>query len=373
MPIDGEDGRNLGAEEPAIDPVSFRILDQADVPGWSTTASDGQIEIWSTGYNGVAAYEGNQFFEVNANEAASLYQEFRSVAGSAVDVSFAHRGRTGADTMRLTATDLGADGVFGTADDVVLLTRDVTDDQTAWGVHTATLTGAASGNVIRLDFAAVSEASGDPTIGNFLDAVTVTQADVPLSATRTLAIDVTPVADIAPDSATTPEDMPVVIDALANDGFADPTRAIVSIDGQAIVAGGAAVTVANGAVTLGNDGRLTFAPARDYDGTTSFTYTVAAGGWTETATATVVVTPVEDAPVAAGTARGPHHARSRNAAVLADRGRLHRRRWRRADLCRHRASRRARDRSGDRRDLGDGEPLGEPARWRKLHRHRHCA
>jgi len=115
-------------------------------------------------------------------------------------------------------------------------------------------------------------------------------ADVPL----TLA----PVADIAADAVTTAEDTPVQIDVLANDTFESAGRTISAIDGTAITAGGPAVAVANGSVTLDATGQLLFTPTGNYNGTTSFTYTVSSAGTTETAAVSVNVTPGNDAPVA---------------------------------------------------------------------------
>ena len=53
----------------------------------------------------------------------------------------------------------------------------------------------------------------------------------------------------------------------------------------------------NGTVTLNATGQLVFTPAADYHGPASFTYTVASGGVTETATVNVTVNAVNDAPV----------------------------------------------------------------------------
>ncbi|MEZ9596860.1 Ig-like domain-containing protein, partial [Shewanella sp. 10N.261.52.F9] len=45
---------------------------------------------------------------------------------------------------------------------------------------------------------------------------------------------------------------------------------------------------------MGQDGKLTYTPSADYHGADSFTYTVTAGGVTETITVTVNVSPVND-------------------------------------------------------------------------------
>ncbi|MNS56589.1 hypothetical protein D3C72_894510 [compost metagenome] len=60
---------------------------------------------------------------------------------------------------------------------------------------------------------------------------------------------------------------------------------------------GTPVAVANGLVTLRANGTLDFAPSTNYNGTTTFTYTVTSGGVTETANVTVNVTAVNDSPV----------------------------------------------------------------------------
>jgi len=48
-------------------------------------------------------------------------------------------------------------------------------------------------------------------------------------------------------------------------------------------------------VTFAADGTLVYTPAADFNGTTTFTYTVTSGGVTETATVTVNVTAQNDA------------------------------------------------------------------------------
>ncbi|WP_332613521.1 tandem-95 repeat protein, partial [Achromobacter sp. ESBL13] len=74
------------------------------------------------------------------------------------------------------------------------------------------------------------------------------------------------------------------------------SHAITAINGSAVVVG-TPIAVTNGSVTLKADGTLDFAPAANYNGATSFTYTVTSGGVTETATVNVTVTAVADAPM----------------------------------------------------------------------------
>jgi PEP-CTERM motif len=160
---------NGGFEAPVIPPGTYSFQPESNVPGWATSASDDIIEIWSTPFNGVAAYDGQQFAELNANQVSTLYQNVGGIAaGSSVGWQFAHRGRDGVDTMRFVLTDLGTDNTFGTADDTVLDSKTVSTGNAAWSFHT----GAgiiALGNTVRFSFISLNSVTGN-SYGNFLDA-----------------------------------------------------------------------------------------------------------------------------------------------------------------------------------------------------------
>lgn len=137
--------------------------------GWATTALDNTIEIWSNGTEGVFAYEGNAFAELNAFVPSTLYQVVGGLPTStSVNWHFAHRGRFGLDTMRLTITDLGANGIFdsGTGDDTTLFTNLFSADTSGWQVHYGSVN--TIGGDVRFAFEAVS-AAGGPSIGNLID------------------------------------------------------------------------------------------------------------------------------------------------------------------------------------------------------------
>ncbi|MGY5865609.1 MAG: Ig-like domain-containing protein, partial [Candidatus Thorarchaeota archaeon] len=90
------------------------------------------------------------------------------------------------------------------------------------------------------------------------------------------------------DSATTNEDVPITIDVLANDVDADGDTLVIDSVGPASYG-----TVAIAA------GMITYTPDADFYGTDSFSYTVSDGkGGTDTATVTITVNPVIDAPIA---------------------------------------------------------------------------
>lgn len=167
---------NPNFEDPQITPgvADASMTPQSQVPGWSTTASDGLIEIWSDGYSNVASFNGTQHIELNANEASVLYQDISGIAaGTPIGYEFAHRGRFGVDVIRLTITDYGDDNTYGTGDDVTLYQHDYNTDKTNWVFYSSSTDGVtltALGNTIRFEYQAVSTSTGEPSIGNFIDA-----------------------------------------------------------------------------------------------------------------------------------------------------------------------------------------------------------
>ena len=119
------------------------------------------------------------------------------------------------------------------------------------------------------------------------------------AAVSMVSLTLAPVADIANDTATINEDTPVTITVLGNDSFENPARAITAVDGIGLVSGGPAVAVTHGTVALNAGGQLVFTPTAQYNGSTSFSYTVSVNGITETATVNVTVASVNDAPAGA--------------------------------------------------------------------------
>ena len=110
------------------------------------------------------------------------------------------------------------------------------------------------------------------------------------SATVTMTVNaVNDVPVAADDSVTTPEDTALVVAPLANDS--DPEGDTLSIDSF--------TQPTNGTVTDNGDGTLTYTPDAEYFGSDSFTYVATDGtDASNTATVTVTVTSVNDAPVA---------------------------------------------------------------------------
>ena len=149
----------------------------------------------------------------------------------------------------------------------------------------------------------VSFAGGSVTYtpsGNFngSDSFTYTMSDGNGgTATGTVNVTVNLVND-APvannDSATTNEETPVTVNVLSND---------IDVEGDSLVV--SAVTQGtNGTVTFAG-GSVTYTPTANFNGSDSFTYTVSDGnGGTASATVSVTVNPVNDAPTGAVTITG---------------------------------------------------------------------
>ncbi len=146
-------------------PSAVKIYNQVDVPGWQTTAPDGRIELWQSGFGGVNSFAGAQHAEVNANSFGALFQDLSTTPDTNVLWSFAHRGRNGVDSVEVLIGPPGgplqSQGVFSTGTG-------------AWDVKRGSYPVPAGQLVTRFQFLAVVTANSSPTVGNFVDDVRVT-------------------------------------------------------------------------------------------------------------------------------------------------------------------------------------------------------
>jgi len=153
---------NGGFETPVLPTKAYRIM-AATTPGliWNNTA-EGFVELWSTGFGGVPSAEGNQYAELNANKAGTLFQDLVTVPGTTMRWHLRHRGRSGVDTMRV---------MIGSPKAALVQSGpNLVDDRTTWGLHTSAYTIPAGQTVTRFAFQAVNAGS----YGNFLDDVVFT-------------------------------------------------------------------------------------------------------------------------------------------------------------------------------------------------------
>ncbi|MFN8407664.1 MAG: gliding motility-associated C-terminal domain-containing protein [Sphingobacteriaceae bacterium] len=155
---------NPGFEQPVIGVNTWTDRLDSEVPGWRTTEEDHMIEFWKDGFNGVFAYEGSQFVELNANSASTLYQDFSTPSPVVFHVHFAHRGRDGTDVCQVYAGPPGG---------VTTTIIQASDSNIEWGVYNVTYTVPPGQTTTRFSFEALSSAGGNPAIGNFLDDIQI--------------------------------------------------------------------------------------------------------------------------------------------------------------------------------------------------------
>lgn len=152
-----------GTVKPAVN--GFIITSQDNVPGWKTTASDGKIELWYTGFKGTGGAEGNTLAELNANQVATLYQDVLMTVSGPVSYSFLHRGRSGVDVM-----DFQIDVLVGGQDSAVssnLYTTQISTG-TSWVHYSGTaVTMVDAGKTYRFSFISILPVGAT---GNLLDA-----------------------------------------------------------------------------------------------------------------------------------------------------------------------------------------------------------
>lgn len=157
---------NGGFENPYVAAGNWNYFSSANVDGWETQ-NNTNIEIWND-LNGVTAYKGEQFAELNAHPSSDslfgIYQDFATTVGQTYGLSFAYRARQSNDeSFNVSISDPGTGG-----DALNWLMSDHVVGE--WKVFSTTF--AAFSESTRLTFTTTNTS----TIGNLLDDVNV---DVP--------------------------------------------------------------------------------------------------------------------------------------------------------------------------------------------------
>ena len=151
----------------AIPLGTMLLVNQNSFQCWRTSATDGIIEVWTNGTENTYAYSGTQFVELNANQVSTLFQNISVIPGSSVNVSFAHRGRfSGTDVMRVEVGPFGGPYVS---------LGNFSATPSAWVFNSVNYTFPNNGVTnYTIRFVSVSSGSGNLTVGNFIDAVSIT-------------------------------------------------------------------------------------------------------------------------------------------------------------------------------------------------------
>jgi hypothetical protein len=153
----------------------------APIIGWQTTASNQDLEIWASGFNGyfsghdVTAPIGSSYFaEINATQISTLFQVVQLASPAPVGFSLAHRGRyagpIGQDVMDLNVYDMGANTTWNPiTPGAMVYSQRFSDEQDAWGYYgNSNMFTATAGNYYAFTFVSVSTANGNDGAGNFL-------------------------------------------------------------------------------------------------------------------------------------------------------------------------------------------------------------
>ncbi|MCT4663742.1 MAG: hypothetical protein N4A45_00745 [Flavobacteriales bacterium] len=142
-------------------------VNQANVPYWSTTNTQGKIELAAAGFASTQPYEGNYFAELNANQFASLYQDVAVIENYHVNWSIAHKGREtpwGAPRTDAMIIKIGPIGNLTAVDTVFT-------HSSAWKVYSGSYSVPSGVTQIRFEFAAYIGYGS--SYGNFIDAFTL--------------------------------------------------------------------------------------------------------------------------------------------------------------------------------------------------------
>ncbi|WP_341526064.1 hypothetical protein WKK05_26350 [Nostoc sp. UHCC 0302] len=282
---------NPSFEQPVFSTSCYVQVSPGIIPGWETThgsvkagtgnctgyTSPGSvplIEIWTSGFNGASTATtptsaGNQFAELNAEQASELYQNLCLIKDETITFSLLHRGRSSATVADVANFLIGVNTVFGTfsttsngtvtaqplaQNGATIPNVSNNNAGNGWVRYTGTVpyTGA-SGNQ-PVGFAAVSTAGGNTTVGNFLDEVQFAGKPV---------VEFTASSGGAAESETNPTTNPPklrIVGLVPTGGISVP----ISVSGTAVLNTDYKTT--SGTSTF----NLTI-PAGNYDGTSVFT------------------------------------------------------------------------------------------------------
>jgi uncharacterized repeat protein (TIGR01451 family) len=193
-----------GSFETEVQTASITQVAPANMSPWQTTDSADRIEIWrSNNFQNVPLAVGNQFAELNANSDGTLFQTIVTEPGQTIKWSLLHRGRSGTDVMEVTIGGV-SQGTYSAGN-------------TAWTRHEGAYTVPAGQRSTLFEMTAVSTASGDKSIGNFLD-------DVSFGSGPCLAA----TSSVAPTGASNPGDTLTYATTVSNNGGNPAVAAVFS-------------------------------------------------------------------------------------------------------------------------------------------------
>lgn len=281
----------LGNDSPAAGPVLA-------LPGDSQPADASQTPAQANPLSVASVTKGSQGSVIVNLDGTVTYTPAPSFSGQDTFTYVVSDGQTGADTatvtVDITSVNDAPDAVndIATTNEDTATTFDPTTNDTDEENNVLTVTGVSQGNhgsvSLNLNNGVTYTPNADFSgAGAFSYTIDDGQGG---SDTAIVNVTVNPVNDMpnaVDDTGTTNEGAATTISALVND---------TDVDGDTLSVTGATQGV-NGSVAINPDGSLTYTPNADFNGTDSFGYTADDGqGLSDTATVTVTVNAVNDAP-----------------------------------------------------------------------------
>jgi hypothetical protein len=144
--------------------ANYEIYSNGSVIGWDSAS--GEIELWDTNFQGVPAYAGSVFAEMNANVPGALYQNICMVNGESIGWTFAHRARSGGPATQTARFQIANSA--GTQ--LQALASQSSTINNVWNVNTGSTTYTGPSGVQRVQFITTDAGS----YGNFLDDIRIT-------------------------------------------------------------------------------------------------------------------------------------------------------------------------------------------------------
>ena len=168
---------------------NFEIITNGSVVGWDSTT--GEIELWDSNFNGVPAFQGSVFAEMNANVNGTLFQNICLINGEPIGWTFAHRARSGGAATQTARFQVANSG--GTVLQT-LATQNSTTANQIWNINSGSATYTGVSGLHRVQFNTTNTGS----FGNFLDGIQLTlRPFVQLSAVSGNGAETVPSANVA--------------------------------------------------------------------------------------------------------------------------------------------------------------------------------
>jgi hypothetical protein len=143
--------------------ANYEIYSNGSVAGWDSAS--GEIELWDTNFQGVPAYDGAVFAEMNANVPGAFYQNICMVNGETIGWTFAHRARSGGPATQTARFQIANSG--GTL--IQNLATQASTVNNVWNVNTGSAIYTGASGVQRVQFITTDAGS----YGNFLDDIRI--------------------------------------------------------------------------------------------------------------------------------------------------------------------------------------------------------